>query len=115
MKPEGSSMVGMFRLGPAGKKPVYEIMLIEQEADAVMLRIRHFGARLVPWEKDEPVTLRLARLADREAVFEPAGATDLKKLTYRMQADGTLFVELQLDRSGQVTTESSTLQRRPAD
>lgn len=113
MKPEGRSMVGMYRLGPAGKKPIYEIMLIEQEVDAVMLRIRHFVEKLVPWEKEEPVTMRLTRSADREAVFEPAGTTDLKKLTYRAQDDGTLFVELQLDRKGQMAVESTTLRRAP--
>lgn len=109
MKPDGKSMVGMFRLGPAGAKPVYEIMLIEEAEGALMFRLRHFGSKLVAWEKDDPVTMKLAKLSPKEAVFEPAGPTDLKRLLYRRESADKLRVELDMDREGKMSTVTSTL------
>jgi len=115
MKSEGKSMVGMFRLGPAGAKPVFEMMLIEEEEAGLMFRLRHFGTKLVAWEKDEPVTMKLTKLADKEATFEPAGKTDLKRMTYRRESDDKLFIELQHDSDGKVSTTTSTLTRVKGD
>lgn len=71
--PRDGAMMGVFRQdGPEG--PVfYEILLIREEGDSLILRLKHFHADLRGWEeKDERLEWPLAFLGEREAVFGPA-------------------------------------------
>jgi hypothetical protein len=70
-KPEGDSMVGMWRFVAQGQTRIYEILTLTAENGNVMLRIRHFNPRLVAREeKDRPVELPLVAKGPDEAVFE---------------------------------------------
>ncbi len=108
-------MLGVYRLGPESTKPVFEIMLIEEEEQGVMLRLRHFGSKLVPWEKEEPVTLRMTRQAEKEVEFEGVGQTDLKRLTYRRDPEDRLQINMVFERNGKPSTETATLKRIAGD
>lgn len=71
--PRDGAMVGVFRQdGPEG--PVfYEILLIREEGESLVLRLKHFHPDLRGWEeKDERLEWPLTLLGEREAVFGPA-------------------------------------------
>jgi hypothetical protein len=69
--PEGSDMMGMFRLIQAGEVVFYEFMTITRTESGTVLRIKHFDPGLVGWEeKAESVLFDLKEVADHRAVFE---------------------------------------------
>lgn len=70
-RPDGTSILGMFRwLRADGSPLVFEILTITQEQQDVLLRLRHFDARLQPWPSETvPITLRLAEAGENSAVF----------------------------------------------
>lgn len=86
--PAGTSMVGMWRLVKDGKPSVLELLTLTVEDGAVLMRLRHHDGALVAWEpQDAPLTLKLTKRGNREAVFE--GTEDGKplRLTYRRTGD----------------------------
>ena len=73
MAPAGHAIVAMFRSIQNDQPQLYELLAIEQEGDAVVLRIKHFapGRGLVGREaKDESANLVLVSLEGRSAVFQ---------------------------------------------
>src|SRR5262245_12303301 len=69
--PDG--MIGLFRwTGPDGKVHVYEMLSLAEENGEVVMRIRHFDAKLTPWpmEKDGPTTMKLVESNATAAKFE---------------------------------------------
>ncbi len=73
MPPHGGSMVGSFRLTwPERGKRLYELFLIEEEADgSIALVFRHFGPGMTLWknEVDAPLRFVLTELSASRAVF----------------------------------------------
>jgi len=58
--PAGGAMMGMFRLlDDQGKVSLYEFMLIEEDAQGLHLRFKHFGKGYAPWEKEAPLSFDL--------------------------------------------------------
>src|SRR5262245_56869900 len=83
-EPIGESMSGSFRVVVDGKARLYELLALERLGDATYMRIRHFGPELVPREKEAALSFRLAKSAEREAVFEPQSAAEtVKRLVYK--------------------------------
>ena len=79
--PAGNSIVAMYRSIRNNQVTLYELLAIEQEGDAVVLRIKHFapGPGLVGREaKDESVNHTLVRLDGRTAVFQGTGDNPAK-------------------------------------
>ena len=63
--PSAGSMVGMFKLFGDDGVAMYELMVITVENGTLSLKIRHFSPDFTAWEdKDEDVTLRLAKKED---------------------------------------------------
>lgn len=93
LAPGGGQMVGMWRLVEWGRVQIFELMTLSEDAEGVVLRVRHFDASLVPREeKDAPVVLRLASLQGARAVFEGRGRSGPSRLTYHRAAARTLAV-----------------------
>ncbi len=91
--PEGDSMVGMWRYVAKGQTRIFEMLTLTLEGPGVVLRLRHFDAKLVAREERErAVELPLVAKGPREAVFE-GPASDGKgtvRLTYRRGEDDVL-------------------------
>ena len=69
--PSAGSMVGSFKLSSNGKVKFYEIEIIREVADSLMLQLKHFGHDLKGWEeKDETVDFRLVKIEQNAAYFE---------------------------------------------
>lgn len=97
----GKSMMGMFRwCKPDGTPAMFEILTLTEEPEGLMLRLRHFSAKLAAKEdKDAPVTLKLARLIGQRAVFEVhSHGGSLASVTYdRVQSVLNVTVEFAAD------------------
>jgi hypothetical protein len=86
--PHGASMVGMWRLVIDGTPRVFELLSLTVEGDDVVLRLRHFDARLVAREeKTAPLALRRAEAGEKMAVFRGAGTKGPLTITYRVEGD----------------------------
>src|SRR5438309_9519387 len=68
-EPVGGAMVGMFRMLLEGKPVVYEFLLLEEDADGVWLRLRHYRPQMVDVDQ-EPMRLKLAEAGLARLVFE---------------------------------------------
>lgn len=86
--PHGASMVGMWRLVVDGAPRVIELLALGVEGSDVVLRLRHFDAKLVAREdKAAPIALRLAEAGEKMAVFRGAGTKGPLTITYRVEGD----------------------------
>lgn len=78
--PAGGSMVGAFRLVAGGRARVYELLLIEQDADGdIYYRFKHVGPGWEPWE-EERVEYLLTKLEGQHAFFESTSETPIPRV-----------------------------------
>lgn len=89
--PRGNVMVGMWRWLEGDDARLFELLTITREAAGVVLRLRHFDARLVGWEeKDAPVTLTQVQAGARDVAFAGQTAGGALRIVYRSPRDGVL-------------------------
>lgn len=70
-EPSGGSMMATFKLIVDGKVKFYEIEVIREIEDSLILQLKHFGADLKGWEtKDETVDFPLKEITETKVVFE---------------------------------------------
>lgn len=69
--PLGGSMMCVFRLVSEGKVNFYEIEVIMEVEETLILRLKHFHHDLKGWEtKDETVDFPLVKIEDKKAYFD---------------------------------------------
>ena len=69
--PLGNSMMGIFKLVNEEKTNFYELIIITEEEESLVLKLKHFHADLRGWEeKEEYLEAKLVKLEDRKAYFE---------------------------------------------
>jgi hypothetical protein len=92
--PQGESMVSCFRCLQDDKAVFYEFMVIEQEADIPVMKMRHFNRGSIAWEpKDAPILFPLTSITSNKATFY-SKEKDVK-LTYQLQSSNSLEVILE--------------------
>lgn len=92
--PSGDSMMGTFRFVKDGKGRFYELMLIEQTPDGLVLKLKHFNAGLIGWEdKAEVYSFHLVDYGRSFVVFELENKSS--RLTYRASSRDALSVLLE--------------------
>jgi hypothetical protein len=97
--PEQGTMVGAFRW--LGRRTLYEIMLFEDTAEGPVLRLRHFDPGLAPWEDGKDALVwRLVAAGERTATFRFGPDGTGTPLVYRLEADGSLVIELTVQQAG---------------
>ena len=70
-EPLGGSMMATFKLIVDGKVKFYEIEIIREVEDSLILQLKHFGEDLKGWEtKDETVDFPLKEITETKVVFE---------------------------------------------
>ena len=68
--PAGDSLLGMFRWLAGETVRFYEILVIEEEEDGLVMRIKHFDPGLKGWEeKEAAVNFDLVQVTEQEAIF----------------------------------------------
>ncbi len=107
--PAGGAMLGMFRLVSGGKPGVYELILIEEEADGVWMRLRHFRPQMVAQEQ-EPIKLKLTSAANEKLVFENPDGSRPKRIIYTLVGDD-LIATVETERDDKTAGFSFKLRR----
>jgi len=107
--PAGGAMVGMFRLLSNQRPGLYELLLLEEEADGVWMRLRHFSPQMVAREQ-EPIKLKLASATADKLVFENPADDRPKRVVYSLAGD-ELTATVETERNGQPATFSLKMRR----
>jgi hypothetical protein len=108
--PAGGSLVGMMRQVANGKTVMRELETVEETPEGILLRVKHFDAKM---EEIVSKTLvrKLASVKHGEAVFEGVGPEAGRKIVYRLEKDGRLFVQVDVVREGKVVPLTFTMER----
>lgn len=70
-EPSGGSMMASFKLISDGKVSFYEIEIIREIENSLILQLKHFNNDLKGWEtKDETVDFPLKEITSNKVVFE---------------------------------------------
>ena len=70
-EPSGGSMMATFKLIVDGKVQFYEIEVIRELEDSLILQLKHFDSDLKGWEtKNETVDFPLIEITETKVVFE---------------------------------------------
>ena len=100
--PAAGAMMGSFRWTRGDRVIVYEFLLIEETADGIVLRLRHFNPGSVGWEeKDAPLNFALIEGGQQGVTFQAQTEKGWLRLAMRPAADAGLVVVL--EREGQET------------
>jgi hypothetical protein len=95
--PMNGSMVGTFRMSNPGRPALYEFLLLEEQADGVWMRIRHYGPEMT--DKDEkPIRLKLSEGNDRRLVFTNSDNGKPIRITYERERTIGLKVIVETER-----------------
>jgi hypothetical protein len=90
--PAGNTMMCMFRWIQGEQVRFYEFVTIEQEAEALILRIKHFNPGLIGWEaKEASVAFTLVQLDEEKAAFIKQDAPEPLWLVYCLEGPDTLI------------------------
>ncbi|UCG32864.1 MAG: hypothetical protein JSU68_14510 [Phycisphaerales bacterium] len=102
--PAGDCIMGMFRQIKAGSMQFAELILIQQEGDCAVMRLKHFGPGLRDLDGGRSYEFRLTRAGDSEAVFEHPEESfqGHRRLLYRREG-GIMHVRIEDDREGRDT------------
>jgi hypothetical protein len=69
-KPDGGTIMGMFRWFRDGKVYFFELFTVEEEENSLVLRIKHFHPGLEGWEeKNDSVTFDLTEMGKTRVVW----------------------------------------------
>jgi hypothetical protein len=104
-QPMGDNMMSSYRCVKDGKVVFYEFVVIEQEGDSPVMKMRHFNRGNVAWEeKTKPLNYKLTSLSLNKATFE--SAEEGVKLTYQRLSNSKLTVILEeKDKQGNPTKD----------
>jgi hypothetical protein len=97
--PAGDCMVGTWRWVLGGKVKLFEFLMLVQEEDGIIFRMRHFDRKGVGWEdKDAPMLLTPTKVGKDEIVFDGGGKDGMVRLTYKRTGDE---LNVLLEKTGQ--------------
>ena len=70
-EPSGGSMIATFKLIDNGKVSFYEIEIIREVNNTLILQLKHFNNDLKGWEtKDDTVDFPLIEITSKKVIFE---------------------------------------------
>ncbi|OMP31332.1 hypothetical protein BKM32_09170 [Mangrovimonas sp. DI 80] len=97
-EPSGGSMMATFKLINDGKVTFYEIEIIREVNNTLILQLKHFKTDLTGWEeKDETVDFPLKEITPTKVVFEG--------MTFEKISDTEMNVYVDIhNKSGEVET-----------
>ncbi len=87
-QPSGGSMMASFKLINDGKVTFYEIEIIREIENTLILQLKHFGPNLKGWEtKDETVDFPLKKITKNKVVFEGMAFEKVSKSEMNVYVD----------------------------
>ena len=92
--PQGNSMMASFRLISDGEVKFYELEIIREVDNSLILELKHFTNELKGWEtKDETVAFPLVEISKNAIYFEG--------MTFKKISDNEMHVFVDIEDSGQ--------------
>lgn len=96
-KPSGGSMMATFKLIVDGKVKFYEIEVIREVENSLILQLKHFGPDLKGWEtKDETVDFPLKHITANKVVFEG--------MTFEKVSDNEMNIYVDINENDKIET-----------
>ncbi|MCK0109285.1 DUF6265 family protein [Flavobacteriaceae bacterium S0825] len=96
-EPSAGSMMATFKLINDGKVTFYEIEIIREVENSLILQLKHFGSDLKGWEtKDETVDFPLKEITPTKVVFEG--------MTFEKVGDKEMNIYVDIEENGTVET-----------
>ncbi|MCK0178204.1 DUF6265 family protein [Flavobacteriaceae bacterium S0862] len=96
-EPSAGSMMATFKLINDGKVTFYEIEIIREVENSLILQLKHFGSDLKGWEtKDETVDFPLKEITTTKVVFEG--------MTFEKVSDKEMNIYVDIEDNGSVET-----------
>ncbi|WP_296382984.1 DUF6265 family protein [Winogradskyella sp.] len=96
-EPSGGSMMATFKLINDGKVTFYEIEVIREIKNTLVLQLKHFGPDLKGWEtKDETVDFPLKEITENKVVFEG--------MTFQKVSKSEMNVYVDIEENGKTET-----------
>ncbi|MFX0210252.1 MAG: DUF6265 family protein [Candidatus Hodarchaeota archaeon] len=100
---QANSMMGMFRWIKDGKISLYELMVIDNVGDKIVLKIKHFNSDLTGWEeKMDFVHYVLVDVTDSEIIFGSDDPNEKGRLIYKKLSENKLISILEMSKSDQI-------------
>lgn len=92
-EPIAGQMMGCFRWVREGKVWMYEFTLLSEDADGIVLKIKHFKPDFVGWEeKDQAKVFDLVETRETQAIFRQRHETETVWTIYDWTEAGRLKV-----------------------
>ena len=96
-EPSGGSMMATFKLINDGKVTFYEIEVIREVENSLILQLKHFGPDLKGWEtKDETVDFPLKEITETKVIFEG--------MTFEKISDTEMNIYVDIKDKGKIET-----------
>lgn len=96
-EPSGGSMMATFKLINEGKVTFYEIEVIREVENSLVLQLKHFGPDLKGWEtKDETVDFPLKEITETKVIFEG--------MTFEKISDTEMNIYVDIKDKGKIET-----------
>ena len=96
-QPSGGSMIANFKLTNENKVTFYEIEIIREIENTLILQLKYFGPNLKGWEtKDETVYFPLKEITENKVVFEG--------MTFEKISQSEMNVYADIDNNGKIET-----------
>lgn len=111
--PAGGAMMGMFRLLQGGKPGIYEFLLIEEDADGIHLRLRHYRPQMADVDK-APIRLKLTEATGRKLIFVNPDNDQPKRILYSQESPDQLTATVETTRNGKPHSFTLRMQRSKA-
>jgi hypothetical protein len=111
-EPMGDSMVSSFRVVKDGKAAFYEFVVIEEQNQVPVFKMRHFNRGSIGWEdKDKPLLFYLVDIQKNKADFELKDKS--VHLTYQLVSPDKLDVILfEKDKKGKLQKDVFNYSRK---
>lgn len=104
-EPSAGSMMATFKLINGGKVTFYEIEIIREIENSLVLQLKHFGPDLKGWEtKDETVDFQLKEITPNKVVFEG--------MTFEKVSANEMNIYVDIEENGTIETVKFNYKRK---
>ena len=93
-QPRGGSIASLMRFTGTGKTSMFELIIIEEEGDTLVFRVRQWYPGFTP-RSAEPMTMILTEIGERRVRFEATEAGELRSLTYSRPAPESFNIDVE--------------------
>lgn len=103
--PTAGTMMGMFKHVAGGKVTFYELMIIVEKSNSLVLKLKHFGKNLKAWEeKEKTINFPLVKITKTALYFDG--------LTFKKVDKNTIQGYIRIQEKNQTTKEIDWIYRR---